>query len=171
VLARPLPDRRQAQKLAPAPKVASFGRGLLPRTLAPSLIRGVGRSRPIALGCRSPDSRSSPVKLKIVVHSPEIVLPCGSFHVVPSMCFLRRVSTGHQGGVSMTGGGCQADVGRGVSTAPGPGQRNRSRTPGPSSCAVLNGLAKSSRKGGRPTRVRRARMVHANRPTDGVYAT
>jgi hypothetical protein len=30
VLVRPLPDRLQAQELAPAPKVASFGRGLLP---------------------------------------------------------------------------------------------------------------------------------------------
>jgi hypothetical protein len=106
-----------------------------------------------------------------------------SFPVVPSMCFLpcvsfvgcrqdtRGVTSGHQGGVSTTGGGCQPDVGWGVRTTPGPGQRNQSRTPGQFPVLGRTGSQSRAGKRGRPTRVRRASMVHANRPTDGVYAT
>jgi hypothetical protein len=144
------------------------------RPVASSLIPGASRSRPVALSCRLARSRSSPVKLKkgrpISGNPPSLCfLPCVSF--VGCRQDTRGVTSGHQGGVSTTGGGCQPDVGWGVRTTPGPGQRNQSRTPGQFPVLGRTGSQSRAGKRGRPTRVRRASMVHANRPTDGVYAT
>jgi hypothetical protein len=174
VLFRPLPDRLQAQELAPAPKVASFALGLVSRPLSPCPTPSASRSPPVILSCRLARSRSSPVKLKkgrpISGNPPSLwFLPCVSF--VGCRQDTRGVTSGHQGGVSTTGGGCQPDVGWGVRTTPGPGQRNQSRTPGQFPVLGRTGSQSRAGKRGRPTRVRRASMVHANRPTDGVYAT
>jgi hypothetical protein len=115
------------------------------RPVASSLIPGASRSRPVALSCRLARSRSSPVKLK--KGRPISGNP-------PSLCFLRRVSTGHPGGVSpghqgdvsTTGGECQTGVGWGVPTTPGLGSESKPASSAMIACGVLDHREKSSRK-------------------------